>query len=199
MKTKTRALLIGTGVASIAAIVVGAGACASGKRIDLVSDGADALASTEGIARSTASSSSALIEASVERFRELFDRFDPESTGARAVALYADDAYFNDGFAELRGSEAIASYLAQAARGTKALEVQIEDVTLTADGAYVRWIMTFTTHYRSLTVAAPGISHLRFDSEGRIVYHRDYWDASAALAEFVPFAGSILRAIRARF
>jgi hypothetical protein len=44
--------------------------------------------------------------------------------------------------------------------------------------------MTYTAG--DTTVLAPGISHLRFDDTGRILYHRYYWDASAALAVFVP-------------
>ena len=63
---------------------------------------------------------------------------------------------------------------------------------------YVRWVMTFTTERRSTTIVAPGISHLRFDADGRILYHRDYWDASGALAELVPLVGPVLRAVRAR-
>ncbi len=59
--------------------------------------------------------------------------------------------------------------------------------------------MRFTTAgSRSRTIVAPGITHLRFDGDGRIVYHRDYWDGSGALAEFVPLVGSILRSVRSR-
>jgi hypothetical protein len=47
-------------------------------------------------------------------------------------------------------------------------------------------------------LVAPGLSHLRFDGAGRIVYQRDFWDASAALALHVPPAAGLLSAIRAR-
>ena len=39
---------------------------------------------------------------------------------------------------------------------------------------------------------------LRFAVDGRIVYHRDYWDASGALASMVPIVGSVLEAVRRR-
>jgi hypothetical protein len=61
---------------------------------------------------------------------------------------------------------------------------------------YVHWEMTYSVG--DTTVLAPGISHLRFDDNGRIAYHRDYWDASAAIALFVPPVAAVLQAVRSR-
>lgn len=99
---------------------------------------------------------------------------------------------------ELKGSPAIARYFARSAEATESIDVEIEQITRTEDGVYVRWIMTYTIHYRSMTIRAPGISHLRFTPDGQISYHRDYWDGSGALAEMVPLTGSVLRAIKGR-
>jgi hypothetical protein len=42
------------------------------------------------------------------------------------------------------------------------------------------------------------MSQLRFDSAGKVIYHRDHWDASGALATFVPLVPKILSSIRSR-
>ena len=43
----------------------------------------------------------------------------------------------------------------------------------------------------------PG-SHLRFAADGRIAYHRDYWDAAEEVYEKVPLLGGLLRRIKRR-
>ena len=38
-----------------------------------------------------------------------------------------------------------------------------------------------------------GGSHLRFDAQGRIALHRDYWDAAEELYEKLPVLGALMR------
>ncbi|MDX1582370.1 MAG: nuclear transport factor 2 family protein, partial [Thermoanaerobaculia bacterium] len=195
MKRTTKRLIFGTGVASLAAIVLTT-AC-SNRSIDLVSEGKDALRRTEDEARDAMARHSDEIDESLERFRKLFDEFRPGTVSDHARALYAPSAYFNDGFVELTDSEEIASYFDRSAEHTAEIDIIVEEMTRTVDGIYVRWIMSFTTT-GGTSITAPGISHLRFNTEGQIIYHRDYWDAGSALAELVPVTGAVLRAIKAR-
>ncbi len=194
----TKLVVLGAGIASVAALVVASTACSSGRRIDMVGGGKDALAQSEGEGKVAMAGSPATIDGALEQFRDLFVDFRPDAVAGNAAGLYSSDAYFNDGFVELKGSPAIAAYFARSAGATRSIDVEIEDITRSADGVYVRWIMTYTIHYRSMTIQAPGISHLRFTPEGRISYHRDYWDGSGALAEMIPLTGSILRAVKGR-
>jgi len=139
------------------------------------------------------------IETGLDRFMAVFEDFKPAAVRKAAAEAYAEDAYFNDGFAELEGSQAVAAYFERTAAATAAIDVEIEDRVAAGNEVYLRWVMTFTTSgRRARTIVAPGMTHLRFDGDGRILYHRDYWDASGALAEFVPFMSSILRSVRSR-
>lgn len=188
-------ILLGTGVASVAALVL-TSACSS-RHVDLVGAGDDALERTREQASRSMTDGSEKIDRGVERFQALFDQFEPEPVSRLAREIYAPDAYFNDGFVELSGAEEIARYFARSAEHTDTIEIDLEDTVRAADGLYLRWIMDFTTS-GGTRVTAPGISHLRFDAEGRIIYHRDYWDAGSALAELIPVAGSVLRAVKSR-
>jgi len=170
--------------------------CASGRTVDLVGQGRQALAATDGAG--VASSDGLAFDAGerIERFVQLFNQFSSQHVGEAVRELYAEGAYFNDGFVELSGQEAIVAYLEESAGLATEVSVEMEDRVISQGEVYVRWVMRFTT--RSRTFIAPGMSHLRFDPEGRIVYHRDYWDASAALAELVPLVAPVLRAVRSR-
>jgi len=170
--------------------------CSSTTPRDLVGQGREALAATQAAAEVDLPAE--VVDASVDRFLQLFDSFQPGSLREAALGLYAERAYFNDGFVELEGNETIAAYLERTASATRSLEVEVEDVARHGGEVYVRWVMTFTTVRKGTTIVAPGISHLRFDPDGRVLYHRDYWDGSGALAELVPLVGPVLRAVRAR-
>jgi hypothetical protein len=43
-----------------------------------------------------------------------------------------------------------------------------------------------------------GASHVRFASDGRVAYHRDYWDAAEELYEKLPVVGSLMRWLKTR-
>lgn len=193
MSRRLIALVVG-GVVMVLAVGMMAGCRSSG---DLRGAGPEALAATEDEARMAMSVGSEAVDGGLARFLTLFETFEPAPVADAARALYADDAYFNDGFVELEGRDAVADYLARSAEHASALEIEIEEVVRTESGVYVRWMMLFTTS-GGREVHAPGISHLRFAVDGRIVYHRDYWDASGALASMVPIVGPVLEAVRKR-
>jgi len=195
LSRSAKLMMLGTGVASIAAILL-TSACAS-KRVNLLSSGKDAFDKTEKDGKEAMESHPEKVDKALDRFHKLFEDFKPQSVSDGARWLYSPSVYFNDGFVELKGSDAVARYLGRSAEQTAEIKVDVEEVIKTESAVYVRWTMTFTTK-GGTTVIAPGISHLRFNQDGRITYHRDYWDAGSALAEFVPLAGSLLRAVKAR-
>jgi steroid delta-isomerase len=41
-----------------------------------------------------------------------------------------------------------------------------------------------------------GTSHLRFDAAGKVVLHRDYWDAAEELYAKLPVLGALMRGLQ---
>jgi hypothetical protein len=44
----------------------------------------------------------------------------------------------------------------------------------------------------------PGVSHLKLAADGRIAYHRDYWDPAEGIYERIPLLGALMRWIKRR-
>ena len=68
------------------------------------------------------------------------------------------------------------------------------------DEAMLRWELRFKT--RSLGVgeqAIEGTTRLRFGPDGRVVLHRDYWDAAGELYAKLPLLGGPIRWLARRF
>jgi len=43
-----------------------------------------------------------------------------------------------------------------------------------------------------------GATHLRFDAAGKVVLHRDYWDAAEELYAKLPLLGVLMRGLQRR-
>lgn len=65
------------------------------------------------------------------------------------------------------------------------------------DAAFVVWVFHCGVAGRQLTVQ--GASHLRFNQAGKVVDHRDYWDAAEEMWQHLPLIGKPVAWLRRRF
>jgi hypothetical protein len=158
----------------------------------------EAMARTEGMGPPPGSETEA---AAIERVREFFGDVTPESVRRLAGEVYAPDAFFNDTLKTLRGSDAIEAYFLHTAQNAESVQVEFHHISRSDDDFYFRWRMTMRV--AALADGEPlvswGVTHFRFDEDGRVLLHQDYWDAAGGLYEHLPVVGGLLRAIRARF
>lgn len=126
-----------------------------------------------------------------------YNEFSPASV-ARFGEFYSDDAWFKDPFNEVRGIAAIqrifTHMFTQVAEPRFVVTEQVSD----ENGAMLVWEFFFRIHrWREGEIQViRGISHLKFDVQGKVRYHRDYWDAAEELYEKLPLIGTIFRFLR---
>jgi len=123
-----------------------------------------------------------------------FEQLTPESVG-QLSAYYGDDAYFKDPFNEVRSVaeiEAIFRHMFAALHAPRF--VVTEHITQGAQ-CFLAWDFQFRfKNFRSSeTQTIRGGSHLRFADDGRVSFHRDYWDAAEELYEKLPMVGGLMR------
>jgi hypothetical protein len=129
--------------------------------------------------------------------KEMFELIDPEEVYLHAKEVYAEDAYFNDTLKELRGATAIANYLRKFLGKLSHWVLTIDDTVRSGDEYYLRWTMTYTLKlWGGRLITTTGITHLRFNEQGRVSYHRDYWDPISGLFEQLPIAGNVIRFLK---
>lgn len=137
----------------------------------------------------------------LERFARFFSSFEPDKVDRLLEATYAEDVYFNDTLKEIRGRAALGPYLRHSAAAVESCRVEVLDRVGNGDGDYyLRWrmLIRFRRFARGRDTASVGMSHLRFDGEGRVLLHQDYWNAAAGLYQYVPILGAGIRAIQRR-
>jgi steroid delta-isomerase len=117
---------------------------------------------------------------------------------ARIGELYAADAYFRDPFNEVRGVAAIARVYAHMFTQLDECRFVITETIAEGESALLIWDFTFRSRrWRPREVQAiHGATHLKLTGDGKIAYHRDYWDAAGELYAKLPLIGPVLRFLR---
>ena len=137
-------------------------------------------------------------QAALARFREFYEVYSAERIRAGVRALYAPDAYFGDPFKSVQGLDAIERYFLKMAEPIQECTFAIDR----CDGAGGEYYCTWEMHL--LSRAAPrkpvrvlGISHVRFSTDGQVVFQQDYWDTGAVL-DVLPVVGRLTRHVKRR-
>lgn len=163
--------------------------CASGPT-DFVREYHEALAARPGVAMSESAA-----RAAIGKFAGLYGDLSVPNVTANVRDVYAPDAWFNDTIATEVGIAAIEKYLLRTAEGAEAVQAKINDVAVSGSDCYVRWTMEIRT--KNLAGGKPivteGVSQLRFDRDGRIVLHQDFWNPATGIYQHLPLLGPAIR------
>lgn len=135
----------------------------------------------------------------IGRFTAFYAVFSADVIKQGVKALYAEDAFFRDVYKTVQGSDAIETYFLKSAETVHKCTFDIQDIAIHEGNYYFRWMMHLTTkRWKDEPIEAVGMSHVRFDNEGRVIFHQDYWDSSI-IYEKVPVMGSVIRWIKRQF
>lgn len=128
-----------------------------------------------------------------------FEQISPSDV-ARLDEIYAADAYFRDPFNEVFGVAAIARVYANMFEQLDDCRFVVADTIADDKAALLIWDFTFRIRrWRPHKVQTiHGASHVRFTADGKIGYHRDYWDTAEELYAKLPLIGSVMRFLRRR-
>ena len=133
------------------------------------------------------------------RLVDYWQSLTPTTVDAIAT-IYAEDAYFRDPFNEVTGLDKIRHVFADMFLRLDEPRFSIIETIEEPHGALLIWDFTFRikTLKPELTRRIHGTSHIRFAADGRVQYHRDYWDAAGELYEQLPIVGSLMRWLKKR-
>lgn len=114
------------------------------------------------------------------------------------AAVYTEDARFVDPFNDVTGQPAIRAVFAHMFATLDEPRFEVVGAVTEGDQCFLVWNFYFRRGGRAVTPSIHGVSHLRFAADGRVLLHRDYWDAAQQVYERVPVLGAVMRWLRHR-
>jgi hypothetical protein len=120
-----------------------------------------------------------------------------EDTVTQAIDYYHVNAHFKDPFNEVQGIGGIMKIFDHMFVTTDKPRFIMIDQIVQGNQAFVTWTFEFGLKGKYYSVI--GGSHLKFDEQGLIIDHRDYWDAAEELFQKLPVVGGPIRWLRRQF
>jgi steroid delta-isomerase len=134
----------------------------------------------------------------VQRVIDRFEQLRPEDLDTLDT-LYTPDAHFKDPFNTVQGLAPIRGIFAHMFVALDGPRFQIHEAVVQGDQCFLTWDFVFRMkRFRRDEQRIHGGSHLRFAPDGRIAWHRDYWDAAEELYEKLPVVGALMRWLKRR-
>ena len=136
----------------------------------------------------------------LEKLVDFFHTLTPQSV-ARFPEFYDRDAWFKDPFNTVSGVDAIQRIFEHMFRQVEEPRFIVTEQLADGEHAVLLWDFHFRSRLSGKTrrQTIRGVSHLRFSQDGRVIYHRDYWDAASEVYMRIPVLGWVLRRVRRAF
>ncbi|MBU2644637.1 nuclear transport factor 2 family protein [bacterium] len=133
----------------------------------------------------------------ITRLKDTYRRLGYENL-ALLGDVYAEDVLFIDPFHRLEGLKELTRHFENMYQNLFSIHFDYQDELTEKDRSFLTWRMDFS--HRAIKkgeiISVTGASLLKFDR--KIVFHRDYFDASAMIFDHLPVIGHILKQIRKR-
>lgn len=114
-------------------------------------------------------------------------------------SLYTQDVYFEDPAHGIQGKAALKKYFANQFKNLEECSFKFHQTIANGTDIFMAWTM-LARHPRlngGETIRVEGASYLK-TRNGRIFYHRDYFDLGAMLYEQLPLLGRIIAKLKLR-
>lgn len=133
----------------------------------------------------------------LHRLVQFFESISPHDA-ARMGEFYTEQAWFKDPFNEVQGAAAIARIFAHMFEQVDSPRFIVRETLMQGNSALLTWDFEFGFRppLRGGRRVIHGCSHIRFAPDGRVSYHRDYWDAAEELYSKLPVLGAFMRWLR---
>ncbi len=131
-------------------------------------------------------------------FGKIFTDYKTGATEDNIRSVYAEKLYFNDTFKIIDNLDDLVEYMSHSAESVESTVVDILDVIPTDNDYFIRWSMEmkFKVQGKEVFSHSIGMTQLRFDADGKVVFHQDFWDASEAFYEHLPFLGRFVKKVK---
>lgn len=139
-------------------------------------------------------------QAMLEGVKSLFSDYTRENLEQNVTRVYADQVYFRDAFKQLDSAQAIRDYLLKGLEPIEQGEFVFHHVARSGGEFYFDWTMRldFKKTPPGTWEESIGVSRMRFNSEGKVIFHQDYWDPTDIVYRRIPIAKQLIAYVKSK-
>ena len=186
------------GAAAVFGFALVLAGCSANQSKDYVDDYRSAVESHEGLSDViTANPDSAQAQA-LSKFKELFSNLKSVDITREVNDVYAQELYFNDTFHTIRSRDQLAHYLRETSKKLEYSQVKFTEIAISNHSYFLSWEMhiTFSASGSKVTTKSIGVSQIRFNQQGKVIFHQDFWDNTQGFFSHLPVFGYLINKVR---
>ncbi|MFB9134418.1 nuclear transport factor 2 family protein [Vibrio olivae] len=118
---------------------------------------------------------------------------------ASLETVYHQNVIFEDAAHRLEGWQNLVQYFTTLYTNVEHCQFDIKEQHQVGEDGFLTWTMELQ-HPKLKSgqlIRVKGVSHMKFQ-DGRVIYHRDYFDLGEMLYEHLPVLGKVIKVIKAR-
>lgn len=125
---------------------------------------------------------------------DLFTNYTYENLSSKTTEVYAQEVYFRDAFKQFSHPEEIRDYMLHGLEPLTAAEFIFNRVIRSGGEFYIDWTMRldFKSTPAGTWEESIGMSHIRYNSKGEVIFHQDYWDPTDIVYRRIPIARQLI-------
>ncbi len=132
----------------------------------------------------------------LDKLIHFFESISQENT-VDLKQIYTEDVFFKDPFNEVNGIQHVITIFDHMFHQLDQPRFVVTTHVIQGDQAFLTWDFLFKMkRFNRNEQCIRGASHIRFAADGRVCYHRDYWDVAEELYEKLPLIGSVMRGLK---
>jgi hypothetical protein len=114
--------------------------------------------------------------------------------------FYAEDIHFIDPIVEFDNRVDLKNYYDNLYKDTSSVTFEVPTVINEGNEQTIIWVMTLKTKKlnKGKPIIVPGSSHIRYNEEGKAIYHRDYFDMGEMVYSHVPIVRGMVKFVKKR-
>lgn len=138
--------------------------------------------------------------AMIERVTALFSNYNRKNLAENVTKVYAEDVYFRDAFKHFDRAEDIRDYMLEGLKPLDQAEFVFNGVARNGGDFYFDWTMRldFKKTPPNTWEESIGVSRMRFNSEGKVIFHQDYWDPTDIVYRRIPIARQLIAFVKGK-
>jgi hypothetical protein len=134
----------------------------------------------------------------LQRVEALFTNYTEDNLRGSVTDVYAEILYFRDAFKSFGSANDIRDYFLHGLAPLNAAEFKFRRIIRSGDEFYIDWIMRldFKKTPDGTWEESMGMTHMRFNSEGKVIFHQDYWDPTDVVYQRIPIAKQLINYVK---
>ena len=136
----------------------------------------------------------------LELFIKFLESIGTPGSAKAASELYSEDIHFSDALILTKDKQAIVKHFSDLEAAGSKVKVTMHQRILSGNDIFLVWSMEarFTPIRREMISDSLGVTHLRFDRNGKVILHQDFWDSTEGFFRHIPVLGSVVNSVRRR-